>query len=150
MLNCRIRKLCKENVLRTFDGLSRNFQCTAQCCLPERKIEHMMQTKRNQKTLHKSVNPCTCIAGIENHVTHCVNSTLNYRPYKEHQDTYTCVNQRADDRNESCSSEKGKYLRKLDLIESVVQSRNPKTYDNTAEHTHLKGGNTAYRSSCSA
>ena len=48
MFYCRIRQLCKENILCAFDEFSTDFQCSAHTCLPERQIKYVMQTKRKQ------------------------------------------------------------------------------------------------------
>ena len=150
MLYCRVRKLCKEDVLSTFYQYAVYFHCSAQSCLPERKIEYVVKSERNQQTLHQTVYPCSCITGFQNYVSYCINSGLDYRPDKVHQNTDSCVNQCGDDWNKSGTSEERKHLWQFDLIESIVQCRNTQTYDNTAEYTHLKGGDTTNGSGSTA
>ena len=66
MNNTRISQLSKEDVLTALYQLSGNFHCSADCCLPERKIEHMMQAERNQGTFDDTENQSTDITCSRN------------------------------------------------------------------------------------
>ena len=137
MLNRRVSELCKENVLGTFYYLTAYFHRSAYGCLPERKIEHMVESEWDQKSFHQTIDPGSCVTGFQNHISYCVDSCLDDRPDEVHQNTNTCVNKSGDNRNESCTTEEGQYLRQFNFIEPVVQCRNTQTYNNTAEYTHL-------------
>lgn len=62
MHGVRIGQLSKEDVLTALDQLSADFHRTADRCLPEWQIEHMMQTKRDQCTLDDTEDQRTQIA----------------------------------------------------------------------------------------
>ena len=104
----------------------------------------MVKSEWDQQTFHQTVYPGSGVTGFQNHVSDCINSGLDYRPDKVHQDTDSCVDQRGYDWNKSGTSEEGKYLRQFNFVETVVQRRNTQTYNNTTEYTHLKGSDSAY------
>ena len=95
---CRISKLCKENILSALNHLSGNFHRTAYGCLPERHVEYVMQTKRDQSSLNKSEDQGSYISGTCYQSAQCVNSVLDNRPYKvkknSHKHIYNCGNDR--------------------------------------------------------
>ena len=93
MLYTRISKLCKEDVLRTFDQLSANFHCSADTGLPERKIKYMMKSKRDQCSFHETVYPGSGVSGFQYQITNTVNPFLDRRPCEEHQNTNYCISQ---------------------------------------------------------
>ena len=48
-----------------------------------------MKSKRNQQTLHESIYTASRLTGIKYQITNCIDTALNYRPYKEHHNTDT-------------------------------------------------------------
>ena len=150
MNNTRISQLSKEDVLTALYQLSGNFHCSADCCLPERKIEHMMQAERNQGTFDDTENQSTDITCSRNKWTKRIDTVLNNRPDKEHQDTDKYEGDGWNDRHETAAAEEGQCVRQFDLIEFIMKRCNTKTDNNTAEYTHLQCLNTAHGSNRTA
>ena len=133
----RICKLCEEDILTTFDDFSCYFHGTADSGLPEWKIEYMVKTKWDQRTFDDTENKSSQITGSGYQTAESVNTLLNNRPYKEHENTYKHINNGADNRHKTASAEKGQRIWKLNGMETIMQCRNSETDNNTAEYTHL-------------
>ncbi len=106
----------------------------------------MVQSKRNQRTLHQSVHPCPRIARLQHNASYRVNSLLDHRPDKKHQNADDRIGQAADNWHKPCAAEERKHLRQFNFIKPIVQSGNAKPYDNASEHAHLKRRNADYGS----
>ena len=138
MLHGRICQLCEEDILRAFHQTPAHFHGAAEGCLPERKVEHMVKSERNQRTLHETVHPGSCITGFQHHAADGVDALLNHRPDKEHQDSHHRIGKSADDGHESGAAEEGQYLRQFDFVKFIMKGRHTQTDDDTAEHAHLQ------------
>ena len=132
-------QLGKEDVLCAGHGHAIDDGGAAHSGLPERHIEHMMQSKGNQRTLQQAVNKGTCVAGSQHQCTQCGNPALHHRPDIEHGNADHQIHDGADDGHKACATKEGQHLRQLDLIELVVQRRHAQTDHDAAEHTHLQG-----------
>ena len=143
---CRVSKLCKKDILSALHHLSRNFHGTANCSLPEWHIEHMMKAKWNQCTLDNTKDQSSEISASCYQTAQRINTVLNYRPYKIHQNSYKHIYDCRNNRYKSGTAKEGQRIRKYDLMETVMKRCNAKTYDNTAKYTHLQRQNPAYRS----
>ena len=128
----RVRKLRKEN------QLSADFHRSAKPRLPERKIKYVMQSERNQCTLHQTVQPGSRVTRLQHNAAYRVDSLLNDRPDKKHQNPDNRKRQSADNRYKPRAPEKGQNLRQLDLIKPIVQGSDAKSDNDTAKYTHLK------------
>ena len=134
----RISKLGKENILSTLNHFSGNLHGTTHSSLPERHIKYMMQTKRNQCTLDQTKDQCSHITGSCYQSAQCINTILDYRPYKIQKDSHKHIYNRGNDRYKTGSSKKGKSIWKLYPVESIMQGSYSQSYNNAAKHTHLK------------
>ena len=132
-------QLGKEDVLCAGHGDAIDDGGAAHSGLPERHIEHMMQSKGDQRTLQQAVNKGTCVAGSQHQCTQCGNTALHHRPDIEHGNADHQIHDGADDGHKACAAKEGQHLRQLDLIELVVQRRHAQTDHDAAEHTHLQG-----------
>ena len=77
----------------------------ADCCLPERKIEDVMETERNQRALDDTKSERSEITGVRHRRAERVDAETDIRPHEIHQDTDKCVRDRRDDRNEAAAAE---------------------------------------------
>ena len=106
----------------------------------------MVQTEGDQRTLDAAVDKGSEVAGRDNDAAQRVDSGLDDRPYKVADDTGQDTEDHADDRDKTRAAEEGQRVRNLLLIEFVGQKRSHDTGDDTAEHTHLQGGDAEHRS----
>ena len=81
---CRISKLCKENILSTLNKISCNIHSSTDRRLPERHIKYMMKSKWNKSSLNYTKSKCSKITTASNKTAKCINTVLDYRPYKIH------------------------------------------------------------------
>ena len=132
-------QLGKEDVLCAGHGDAIDDGGAAHSGLPERHIEHMMQSKGDQRTLQQTVNKGACVAGSQHQCAQRGNTALHHRPDIEHGNADHQIHDGADDGHEAGAAEEGQHLRQLDLIELVVQRRHAQTDHDAAEHTHLQG-----------
>ena len=119
---------------------------TAQFCLPERHIEYVVQTERNQSTFQNAVDPCAGVTGVEHQCSQIGDSQLDNRPQVKHDDADDQIDYSGNNGHEPCSAKEREHLRQFDLIEPVVQGRNAQSHQNTAKHAHLQCGNAKHRS----
>ena len=134
----RIRKLCEENILSALHHLSCHFHGTSDCCLPERHIEYVMQTKWNQCSLNQTENQRSDITGAGYQATQRINAVLYNRPYKIHYNSHKHIDDRRNNRYKTSTSKERKCIRKLDPVKTIMKCSNSKTDNNTAKHTHLQ------------
>ena len=83
----RIGKLCEKDILTTLDQFSANFHRSADSGLPERKVEHMMQSERDQRTFYNTEDQCSEISGSCYQTAQCIDTVLHNRPYEIHCDS---------------------------------------------------------------
>ena len=74
--------------------------------LPERHIKHMMQTKRDQRTLNDTKNQGSEITGSCNQTAQRENAILDSRPDKVHQNTDTNVSNGRNNRYKTGAAKK--------------------------------------------
>ena len=146
---CGISQLCKKDILSTLYHLTCHFHSAANCSLPERHIEYVMQSKRDQRSLNETKDQRSRISGTCHKTTQCKNTILNCRPYKIHQNSHKHVYDRGNNRNKSCSSKERQCAWKLDSIKAIMKTRHSKAYNNSSKYAHLKRLNTADGSNCS-
>ena len=85
MLGAAGGKLRKEYILRALDGHAVYYHRAAKLGLPERHIEHMVQSERNERPFQNAVYPGTGVAAFQHELTELRDSRLNRRPDEEHQ-----------------------------------------------------------------
>ena len=134
---CRICKLGEEDVLSALYHLACNFHSSAYSCLPEWHIKYVVKSEWDQRTLDNTKDQSSDITAACYKAAQSINTILNYRPYEIHQDSHKHIYNGGNDRHESGTAEERKCVWKHDLMKTVVQCRDTKTNDNTAEHTHL-------------
>ena len=110
---------------------------TAYTSLPERHIEDMMQTKRNQCTFDTAIQERSCITGSLNQTAQCINAILNNRPYDKQNCTSDNTKHHADNRYKAGACEEGQCVRQLGFIELITQHCCNNTGNDAAEYTHL-------------
>ena len=98
---CRISKLRKEDILSALHHLSCNFHSSAHCGLPEWHIKYMMQPKGDQCSFNNTKNQSSQISTACYQTAQSINTVLNYRPYKIHQDSHKHIYDRRNDRYKS-------------------------------------------------
>ena len=97
----RISQLSEEDILSAFHDLSRDFHRSSHCGLPERKIEYMVQTKWDERTLDDTEDQSSDISSSGYEPAQCINPVLDYRPDKIHQDSHAHIGDRGNDRHKS-------------------------------------------------
>ena len=145
---CHIRRsqLSKEDVLTALYELAINHHAAAHARLPERQIEYMVQTKRNQRTLNDTENQRTDIARARDHITETKDDILGNRPDKGHGNTHEQEYHRRYDGDKAGAAKEGQRIGKNNLIIAIVQHGYTDTNDNTAKYAHLQGHDAAARS----
>ena len=144
----RRSQLCKEDILCAHNIDAINNSRAAYAGLPERHVEDMMQTERNQCTFNTAINKGSCITGSLNQTAQCINTILDNRPYHKQDCAGYNTEYHADNRYKTGACEKGQCIRQLGFIELVAQHCCDNTGNNTAEYTHLQGLDAQYRSNC--
>ncbi len=134
----RIRKLREKDILPALHKLSCHFFCTADRSLPEWHIKHMMQSKRDQGTFHKTEQERSEIPGACHKAAQRINTVLHRRPHIIEQDTDKQIHDCGNDRYKPRSAEKGQGTRQFDPVKPVMQCRHAKSDDNTAKHADLQ------------
>ena len=84
---CRISKLCEEDILTSLDQLSADFHRSADSCLPEWKIEYMVQTEWDQCTFYNTEDQCSKVTRSCYQTTQCIDTVLHDWPYEIHCDS---------------------------------------------------------------
>ena len=141
---CRVRKLCKEDILASLDELSGYIHSAADCRLPERHVEHMMKSEGNESPFYNSEDQCTKIAGACYQAAQCKDCILYQRPDKVHQDSYKHVDDCGNDGYEPGTAEKGQCIGKLNPMIAVMKCSYAESYDDAAENTHLQSRDSAH------
>ena len=94
MLDVRSGQLGEEDVLRALHQRAAHHGRASERGLPERNIEHMVQTERDERALNKAVQPGAAIAGREDKAAERVDAALNHRPDIIHCDAHHQVDRR--------------------------------------------------------
>ena len=115
MLNARGCQFGKEDVLRTLDQHAVDHSRAAQRGLPERDIEHVMQAKRNERTLDEAIQPCACVTGCQHEAAQRIDAVLDNGPDVVHRNADHQINRRGDDRYKARAAEEAEHLRQQDL-----------------------------------
>ena len=139
-------QFCEEDVLRTGNHVAVDHHGTAQFRLPERHIEHVMQSERDQRTFQNTIDPCTGVTGVKNQCTQMRDAGLYDRPEIEHDNAHDQINHGRNDRDKACAAEEGQHLGQFNFVEPVVQCSNAQSHQDTAEHTHLQCGDAQHGS----
>ena len=139
-------QLGEEDVLRTGDGHTVDDGSAADRRLPERHIEDVVQAEGDEGTLQQTVQEGACVTGSQNQTAQRSDTRLDDRPDIEHRNADDEVGDGADDGNEPGAAKERQHLRKLDLIEFVVECRNTQTDDDAAENAHLQRCDTQHLS----
>ena len=112
----------EENVLRAFHKNAVDHHGAADTCLPERHVEDVVQTERDERTLDAAVNECPEVSCRLDNAAQCVDAALDDRPYHEHQRADDDAADHADDGHETRSGEEGKRVGQLHFIEVVAEN----------------------------
>ena len=94
----RISQLSEEDILSAFHDLSCDLHCSAHCCLPERKVEYVVQAEGDERTLDDTEDQSSDVARSRDETAQCVDPVLDHRPDKIHQDSHAYISDRGNDR----------------------------------------------------
>ena len=100
MRNIRRCQLRKEDVLATLDQIAVDHHRSADARLPERQIEYVMQTKRDQGTLHDTKYQRTEVTRSGYQAAERKDTILHDRPGEIHRNTNEQVSHGRYNRNE--------------------------------------------------
>ena len=122
-MSVRGREFCKEDVLRAHDGLSVDDCGTAETGLPEREIEDVMQTERDQCTLEATEEECADVARRLNERAEFEDAFLYERPDEVHYNAGDDAECHVGNRHETGTAEECKCRRKLLFVEFIADPR---------------------------
>ena len=137
MRDIRRSELGKEDVLAALNELSIDHHRAADARLPERQIEYVMQSERDERTLDDTENQRADVARTRDEAAECENAILRNRLDEVKRNADKEVDDRRDDGDEARTAEERKCIGQYDLMELIVEVRNTDTDDDAAKHAHL-------------
>ena len=135
----RISKLRKENLLGAGNLLPCHHLNTAQLCIPEHGINHMMQTYCSAEPHQKAIKECadrTCHSDI---LSAGNQQILERRPDNKENHADKNGNHCSDNRHKPGSAEKSHYLGQLYIMVAVVKPYRCTAYCNSTYSAGING-----------